>query len=147
MASNAEWQKVKKLTMSYCSPMHASSVNSTAGSTEESTLLQLHELRLTDKEDRKKVSSNVLWDNGSQLTLITNKLANSLGLKGKRMNLLMVTAGNNTSLIESYEYLVKVIDDSGEKIEIWAMGIEKITSAINPIDLHQVATIVGTKST
>ena len=80
-----------------------------------------------------------LWDNGSTLSFITLKLAKLLRLSGKRLNLCIEVVGGNTTNVESYEYCIHVIDQSGEVVEMQVIGIEKISSDIGSFDAKEVS--------
>ena len=85
--------------------------------------------------------ANVFWDSGSTLSFITNRKAKELQLKGKPVNLSLVTVGGNTTQLESQEYRIVIYDEGGSGVEIQAIGIEKISSAIGQIDRRRISEI------
>ena len=85
--------------------------------------------------------ANVFWDGGSTLSFITTKKAEQLNLKGRQMNLSMVTVGGQTTQLESYEYPVVLWDEDDNRVEVKAIGIEKISSSISKINKKEAARI------
>ena len=87
-----------------------------------------------------------MWDSGSTLTFITYKLARELKLKGVRVNLSLVTVGGNISTKESIQCKLRMIDANGEEVEIEALGLERISSPIEPVDMSQIASLLSRSS-
>ena len=85
--------------------------------------------------------ANVFWDGGSTLSFITTKKAEQLNLKGRQINLSMVTVGGQTTQLESYEYPVVLLDEDDNRVEVKAIGIEKISSSISKINKKEAARI------
>ncbi|XP_064120677.1 uncharacterized protein LOC135225276 [Macrobrachium nipponense] len=54
-----------------------------------------------------------LWDPGSNLTMITHRMANKLGLRGKDVSLTVTKVGNSTELFDSKVYNVPITDLTG----------------------------------
>ena len=84
-----------------------------------------------------------MWDNGSTLTFVTYKLADNLKLKGRKVNLSMVTVGGEVTRKESIQYTLRIIDVNGEIVEIEALGLDRISSPIEPVDMEKVAVLLG----
>ncbi|XP_045117673.1 uncharacterized protein LOC123508205 [Portunus trituberculatus] len=84
-----------------------------------------------------------LWDPGSNMTLITNRMAKHLGLKGRSINLTVTKVGNECTKMETREYDVPLSDCYGEVRVLKACGIAEITSETYPVDTRSVATLLG----
>ena len=87
--------------------------------------------------------ANVFWDSGSTLSFITNQLAKKLKLKGKSIQLSMVTVGGKITTLESKQYEIGLVDKAGGHVKIDVIGIERISSPIVPTDLATAAKILG----
>ena len=81
------------------------------------------------------IKATVLWDGGSTLSFITFKKAKELGLNGKPVNLEVTTIGGNVNLIESILYNVTLLDERKNTVTIEILGIDKISTSMNPIDM------------
>lgn len=86
-----------------------------------------------------------LWDSGSNTTLITNRMAKILGLKGRSINLAVTKVGNDYQKFETLEYDVPLIDCQGQFHLIKACGISEITSETGQVDMGNVADLLGMK--
>ncbi|XP_064105892.1 uncharacterized protein LOC135215277 [Macrobrachium nipponense] len=84
-----------------------------------------------------------LWDTGSNLTMITHRMANKLGLKGKDVSLTVTKVGNSTELFDSKVYNVPITDLTGTEWTIEACGINEITSDIAEFDTTLIAKLFG----
>ncbi|XP_063863037.1 uncharacterized protein LOC135102172 isoform X1 [Scylla paramamosain] len=80
----------------------------------------------------------VLWDSGSDITLVTHSMAEKLSLKGKDVNLSMIKVGNVIEHHSTKEYCIPLIDRTGHVWEINAIGIEEISAKINEFDVSGV---------
>ena len=80
-----------------------------------------------------------LWDTGSTISLVSNEFAKSACLDGSDVCLELSGVGNKKQLYETKLYLVPLVNKDGERIEISAFGIDKITSDLSPIDLEAAA--------
>ena len=67
------------------------------------------------------------------MSLITKRLANSLGLKGKKVILSYETISNEER-IETVEHCVSVVDNSGTLIELYVIEVDRISSQVNSLD-------------
>ena len=82
---------------------------------------------------------NVLWDTAANLSLITNKKAFSMNLKGKPTKLSVVLAGGDKVELDSAKYFVPVVNIWGQVKYVSAYGIDRITSRISPFDRNSIA--------
>ena len=82
-----------------------------------------------------------MWDGGSTLSFITTRKANQLKLKGRRINLSMTTVGGQTTKLESYEYSVMMHDLDDNRVEVRAIGIDKISSSINRVSKQDISKV------
>ncbi|XP_068200399.1 uncharacterized protein [Palaemon carinicauda] len=92
--------------------------------------------------ERLKVSQNdinVLWDSGSNVSLITHQKAQELGLNGRDVQITITKVGNKTETVSSKEYTVPVVDIYGVKWEIIACGIDEITTPVEKVDMNVVS--------
>lgn len=84
-----------------------------------------------------------LWDPGSNTTLITNRMAKRLGLKGRSINLAVTKVGNDYHKFETLEYDVPLNDYQGQIHIIKACGISEITSETRQVNMGSVADLLG----
>lgn len=84
---------------------------------------------------------NVLWDSGSDVSLITHKMAKKLGLKGKDINLSMIKVGNVVEHQSSKEYCVPLMDKTGKVWNVDVVGIHEISTSIKEVDISRVPQI------
>ena len=84
-----------------------------------------------------------LWDPGSNLTMITHRMANKLGLRGKDVSLTVTKVGNSTEQLDSKIYKVPITDLTGTEWTIEACGINEITSDITEADTAFIARLFG----
>lgn len=80
----------------------------------------------------------VLWDSGSDITLITHRMAEKLRLKGNDINLSMIKVGNAVEHHFSKEYCIPLVDRRGQIWELKAVGIDEISAKINRFDVSRV---------
>lgn len=103
-------------------------------------LLMISKVRSKDQQ------FTTLWDPGSNVTMITHRMAKQLGLKGRNLNLTVTKVGNWTEEFESKEYLVPLTDDQGKIWEVIAYGINEITADVAEIETDKVAKLFGVLS-
>ena len=84
-----------------------------------------------------------LYDLGSNITLITNRMARKLGLVGTPVSLSLTKVGAQTEQVESYVYKVRLRDKFGKERVIDACGITEITAAASEINLDPFAHMFG----
>ena len=77
---------------------------------------------------------SVLFDSGASISLITFKMANSLGLKGSKTNLTVVKIGGEVEKIASFKYTLPLTEKSQRITNIDVYGIHKISNTIEKID-------------
>ena len=69
----------------------------------------------------------MLWDSGSQLSLITFETSKRLGLKGKPVKLGLSGVLDKSSSVDSRLYQLEALADQGNKHIIEAFGVERIS--------------------
>lgn len=84
---------------------------------------------------------SVLYDSGSDITLIRHGIARELGIKGKDITITMIKVGNDRETFSTKEYTVQLEDKDGNMVEIIATGIEEISTEINNLDMSDIANI------
>ena len=89
------------------------------------------------------MNANVLWDGGSTLSFISNRMVERLQLKGKTIELSMITVGAQLSKIESQVYTVFLIDQQGKYVELEVIGLERISSDIGGVDIKMISSLFG----
>ena len=87
-----------------------------------------------------------MWDGGSTLSFITFRKAKELQLRGKPVTLRMVVVGAETKIIESEIYKIRLIDNKGNLIEIEVLGIDRISTPVNAIDLSCIKGLFQVKA-
>ena len=97
------------------------------------TLLAISMVRCNDK------NVTILWDSGSDISLITHNAAARLDLCGRDVNLSIVRVGNNPAILKSKIYNVPLVDLDGRTHAICAFGMDEITSCLQHVNMEQVA--------
>ncbi|XP_071519126.1 uncharacterized protein [Panulirus ornatus] len=87
-----------------------------------------------------------LWDSGSNTSLITDRMAKFMGLKGRSINLAVTKVGNDYHKFETLEYDVPLNDFQGQTHVIKACGISEITSETGQVDMGSVAHLLGVQA-
>ena len=108
------------------------SVNSTVLGNACTTLLNISTLNCKDQP------VTVLWDPGSDISLITNRMAKKLGLSGKDISLSMIKVGNTVEHQISKEYCIPLTDKTGKVWNVDAVGINEISARIRKVDLSNL---------
>ncbi|XP_066947040.1 uncharacterized protein [Macrobrachium rosenbergii] len=75
--------------------------------------------------------------------MITHRMANKLGLRGKDVSLTVTKVGNSTELFDSKVYNVPITDLTGTEWTIEACSINEITSDIAEFDTTLIAKLFG----
>lgn len=83
-------------------------------------------------------SVTVLWDPASDVSLITNRMAKKLGLKGNEISLSVIKVGNTIEHYESKQYCVPLTDKTGKVWNVEAAGMNEISSRVKRIDTTKV---------
>ncbi|XP_047499242.1 uncharacterized protein LOC125046242 [Penaeus chinensis] len=86
----------------------------------------------------KNLPITILWDPGSDTSLITHRMAKKLGLSGKDVNLSLVKVGNTIEYQSSKTYCVPLTDKNGKVWNVDAVGMNEISSKIKRIDLTRL---------
>ena len=107
------------------------------GEESQNTLLQIQELNVAGIRSA-NTSAICLWDAGSTLSFITFKLAKKLRLDGEQLVLNLITLGVVNSKVNSQMYKVIVTDNLGSQVEMEVLGIERISTDIEEINLSEV---------
>lgn len=81
---------------------------------------------------------DVLWDSGSDISLITHSMANKLGLRGKCINVSMIKVGNVIEKLPSKEYCIPLTDKTGSTWYVDVVGICAISVKIEKVDLSKI---------
>ena len=97
-----------------------------------------HLLMVSHLECRQK-QINVLWDSGSNVSLITHQKAKELGLKGRDIHISITKVGNSLETVASKEYVVPVVDMYGVEWKITACGIDEITAPVDKVNMSVVS--------
>ena len=109
---------------------------------DQSTLLQLQELKIANvKRKEEKKDAVGLWDPGSTLSFITFDLATNLGLQGQPVELEIVTVGGILTKVKSRKYHLSVFDAGGCDVRVEVLGIEKISTDTNFVDMESLKNV------
>ena len=81
---------------------------------------------------------NVMWDNASSLSFITNKTAKAQKLHGTTVQLSLVKVGAEKKDITTKKYTLPLIDLQGHQTLIEVYGIDQITSNIRKIKIDGI---------
>ena len=81
----------------------------------------------------------ILWDSGSDVSLITHKAAARLDTRGRDVDVSIVGVGNNAVVLKSKEYSIPLVDLEGKLHNICAFGMDEITSSVRHICMEQIA--------
>ena len=84
---------------------------------------------------------NLLWDGGSDVSLITQKKANELGLTGRDVQISITKVGNVVECLASKEYNVPLVDLEGNTYNVNCCGIDEITKPVKFIDVGIASTL------
>ncbi|XP_078370325.1 uncharacterized protein LOC144654092 [Oculina patagonica] len=89
---------------------------------------------------------NVMWDNASSLSFITNNKAKAERLHGTPLELTLVKVGADEEKISSRKYQLPLIDVQGKRILFEVYGIEKITSNIQSVNVDNISHLFSVPS-
>ena len=81
---------------------------------------------------------HTFWDHGSSTALITFKFAEKVGLPGQRCSLKLTGVGEKEEEYETKLYHVPLVDRSGEVHDVFAFGMEKITTDMKGYNLEEI---------
>ena len=79
-----------------------------------------------------------MWDPGSTLAFITFDLAGRLKLQGVPVELEICTVGGVLTKVDSKKYSIAIFDRNGQDVKIEVLGIEKISTEVEAIDMTDV---------
>ena len=79
--------------------------------------------------------ANVFWDGGSSISLITESMAEKIGLVGSPVKLNVTTVRGIEQSIDSHRYNFVILDKLGRKYKMVAYGIDHITNEISDIKI------------
>lgn len=83
----------------------------------------------------------VLWDCGSDITMVTHSMARKLGVRGADVIMSIVKVGNVTEKCVSKEYNLCIQDNSGKNYDLKAVGMDEITANASAVDVSNVPLI------
>ena len=92
----------------------------------------------SSKEYCVPLTVTVLWESGSDISLITHSMAKKLGLKGKNINLSMMKVGTAIEHQSSKEYCVPLTDKTGKVWNVDVVGINEVLARIKKVDLSKM---------
>ena len=81
---------------------------------------------------------NVMWDSDANISLITRRSTQRLGLKGRSTTLSIVKAGDDLTSLDSREVDVPLKDLKGKIWTVQAYEIDEITANLNQVDTQQI---------
>ena len=84
------------------------------------------------------ISISALWDPGARQTLITHRLARRLNLKGRHGKVDMALTVKKHLDIEIMEYQLTLMDQNGESIQLYIIGMDEISEHIPKLDLSRL---------
>ena len=87
---------------------------------------------------------NVLWDGGSNCSLLTFEKAKHLGLTGKPVKLSIQRVGENADeaqAFDSFIYDLALRDCEGKENVFHVYGVERITNTLYPVDYQSLSTL------
>ena len=84
------------------------------------------------------VPITVMWDSASDITLITHKMARSLGSHGKDTFISITKVGNVVEQCSTKRYTIKVHDRWGVEHTIVALGMDEIAADLSYVDLSNI---------
>ena len=97
------------------------------------TLLAISTATCNDK------NVTILWDSGSDVFLIIHNAASRLDLRGREVDISIISVGNNHAVLKSKEYVVPLVDLEGKSHVICAFGMDEITSCLQHINTEQIS--------
>ena len=80
----------------------------------------------------------VLWDSASDTTLITHRMAKSLGLQGKNVMISITKVGNVVEQCSTKQYRINIHDRWGVEHSLSAVGMDEIASDIPHVELSNI---------
>ena len=83
-----------------------------------------------------------MWDGGSTLSFITFKKAESMGLKGRPVELNVTVVGGESKSLKSNIYNLVLHNSRGRKADIEAYGIHTISTKIEAVPLEKIASLL-----
>ena len=112
------------------------------------TLLQLQTLNVSNSRKKGFRSDSIaMWDPGSTLAFITFGLADRLKLEGIPIELEICTVGGVMTKIDSKKYSISVFNRNGQDVKIEVLGIEKISTEVEAIDLADMKKLFRNEET
>ena len=84
---------------------------------------------------------SILYDSGSDTTLIRHERAPELGLDGKTITMNMIKVGNDEDSFVTKEYRVSLQDKDGNIVEITAIGIYEISTRIKNVEMSKIVSL------
>ena len=117
-------------------PSQKESVSGTANACQhgrkQTCLLQIQRVRTTGNW------LNIMWDDASSLSFITNTAAKAQKLRGTIIELSLIKVGAEKETIMTRKYKLPLINLQGKQFSIEVYGIDKITSDVEKIDIDGI---------
>ena len=92
--------------------------------------------KVTVKTDSKTMVALAFHDNGSNVTMVRNELAEKLGLAGSDVKHKLVRSGGDEMDWETKAYNIPLLNSEGKQVVLTAMGVDEISSEIKPADVE-----------
>ena len=80
-------------------------------------------------------AAKIMWDNGSSAALVTHAFAQKAGLQGVMVSYWLVVVGHERVLRNTTLYTIYLDDNSGNRHEVQAYGIDTISEDTAVLDL------------
>ena len=91
---------------------------------------------VTVRGDSVTMGALTFYDKGSNVTMIRYALAEKLGLKSRNVKQKLVRSGGDVMDWDTKAYYVRLITKEGEEVVLLAMGVEEISSEIEPTNVR-----------
>lgn len=87
---------------------------------------------------------NVLLDSGSQISLIKQETAETLGLKGKDASITITKVGGEVETLKTKEYTTQLTSiDDNKRFTVRAVGIPTISDEITTVKISHLPQLLG----
>ena len=84
---------------------------------------------------------SILYDSGSDVTLIRHQRARELGIRGRNIKMTMVKVGNVKEHFSTREYILPLQDKCGNIVQLRAIGNDEISAKIAKIETSNVVRV------
>ncbi len=104
------------------------------------SLLPTLEVSAINSISKQKAKANILFDGGSQLTLIREQFAENLGLHGESIGVRISKVGGTEELLQSKTYTLQIRSlDGGPKFALKAVAIPLISENVRAVRIKKYA--------